>query len=184
MRSWKDHLNNFYFANFISIRSEIIYNNKFFCFCFWCIIHSKVWHWCQTVWFIAPRSDIFSASLRAEDATLALILCKITKGITQMAPINLQKKGLSISRRTCCVQIYFFTTQLVMIVRRLLNQTRIKFYFDSLWGWVRIKKNIYDADKLHINYGAITLLLCIWCIVKIQQLVITIRMRISGLKPY
>lgn len=49
-----------------------------------------------------------------------------------MAPINLQKKGLSISRRTCSVQIYFFTTQLVMIVRRLLNQTRIKFYFDSL----------------------------------------------------
>lgn len=132
-----------------------------FCFfCFWCIIHSKVWHWCQTVWFIAPRSDIFSASLRAEDATLAWILCKITKGITQMAPINLQKKGLSISRRTCSVQFYFFTTQLVMIVRRLLNQTGNKFYFDSLWDWVRIKK----IFMMLINYILIMGLLLYCCV--------------------
>lgn len=143
-----------------------------------------MWHWCQTVWFIAPRSDIFSASLRAEDATLAWILCKITKGITQMAPINLQKRIVHIETYMLCSNLFLYNSISHDRTSFLLNQTRIKFYFDSLWGWVRIKKNIYDADKLHINYGAITLLLCIWCIVKIQQLVITIRMRISGLKPY
>lgn len=142
-----------------------------------------MWHWCQTVWFIAPRSDIFSVSLRAEDATLAWILCKITKGITQMAPINLQKRIVHIETYMLCSNLFLYNS--ISHDRTSFSEpTRIKFYFDSLWGWVRIKKNIYDADKLHINYGAITLLLCIWCIVKIQQLVITIRMRISGLKPY
>lgn len=142
-----------------------------------------MWHWCQTVWFIAPRSDIFSASLRAEDATLAWILCKITKGITQMAPINLQKRIVHIETYMLCSNLFLYNS----ISHDRTSFTEPNTYQILFWQFVRLGKNkvnIYDADKLHINYGAITLLLCIWCIVKIQQLVITIRMRISGLKPY